>query len=81
MPKNTRTEEGEIEIEEPEPIYTLQEWRKRGYKVKKGEHALAAIEIWIPKKKNENTSESREEKEKFIKKKSYFFKQEQVEKE
>lgn len=77
------TEEGEIEIEEPEPIYTLQEWGKKGYSVKKGEHAIAAVEIWVTKKKQKEYDDKKSKEitttqKEFIKQKAYFFKRDQV---
>ena len=88
------TDDGEVEIDEPEPIYTLQEWGRQGYTVVKGQHAVAVIEIWIPRKKDEEkkkkTGKETESKEKdakeitirreFVKKKAYFFKKSQVKK-
>lgn len=79
------TDNGEIEVEEPEPIYTLQTWGKMGYSVIKGQHAVAAIEIWIPKtdSKDENKddadvkTESIKKKD-FVKKRAFFFKRDQV---
>lgn len=87
------TDNGEVEIDEPEPIYTLQEWGRMGYSVVKGEHAIAAIEIWIPRKDrksgtNDSTAEIRADspldiapqKQEFVKKRSFFFKRSQVKK-
>lgn len=87
------TDDGEVEIDEPEPIYTLQEWGRMGYSVVKGEHAVAAIEIWIPRKdrksgSGDSSSEIKADspldvtpkKPEFVKKKSFFFKRSQVKK-
>ena len=35
-----------IEAPEPEAIHTFAAWKARGYKVRKGEHAVARITIW-----------------------------------
>ena len=35
-----------IEAPEPEPFHTFQAWKSIGYKVRKGEHAIARIWIW-----------------------------------
>ena len=32
--------------QEPEELHTFQGWKERGYKVKKGEHAVARFSIW-----------------------------------
>lgn len=87
------TDNGEVEIDEPEPIYTLQEWGRMGYSVIKGEHAIAAIEIWIPRKdrrsdnndsepniKADSPLDSTLQKQEFVKKRSFFFKRSQVKK-
>ena len=47
-------------IPEPEPIHTFQMWKSLGFKVKKGEKAVAKITIWKytnGKKKEEETEE------------------------
>lgn len=87
------TDNGEVEIDEPEPIYTIQEWGRMGYSVIKGEHAIAAIEIWIPRKdrrsdnndsepniKADSPLDSTLQKQEFVKKRSFFFKRSQVKK-
>ena len=33
------------------PLHTLQGWASRGYKIKKGEHAVAETKLWKKKKK------------------------------
>lgn len=87
------TDEGEVEIDEPEPIYTLQEWGRKGYSVIKGQHCIAAIEIWLPRKQGKRADGSKEaalkisadsplditpKKQEFVKKKAFFFKRSQV---
>lgn len=64
------------------PIATYQEWKKRGYQVKKGEKSII-IFIWKHKDKkikNENTDNEEIEPEKYIKVKAYFFIKTQVSK-
>lgn len=44
-----------------EPIHTYQRWKEYGYQVKKGEKAIAKIQIWKPyakKEEQEKTSET-----------------------
>lgn len=36
----------ECEIDEIQPLYTVARWNKMGYKIKKGEHAIARFSIW-----------------------------------
>ena len=36
----------EIELKETEEIHTFAHWKENGYKVRKGEHAVAKIQIW-----------------------------------
>ena len=44
---NVELPDGSIrEINEPEPIHTFACWKGLGYSVKKGEHAVARINIW-----------------------------------
>lgn len=90
------TDDGELEIDEPEPIFTLKEWGNMGYSVIKGQHAIAGIEIWIPRKKEKKSDTEKEsipeiskdssfvditpKKQEFVKKKAYFFKRSQVQK-
>lgn len=33
-------------VNEPEPIHTFAVWKQLGFKVKKGQHAIATIRIW-----------------------------------
>ena len=64
-----------------------------GYSVVKGEHAVAAIEIWIPRKDRRSGNndsapqinadsplDSTPQKQEFVRKKSFFFKRSQVKK-
>lgn len=36
----------EIELKETEEIHTFNHWKANGYKVRKGEHAVAKFTIW-----------------------------------
>lgn len=67
------------------PLHTFNEWKKRGYIVKKGEHAVLKVAIWMPKtnkansKKAKEASEDDEGMDGFYQKVASFFKPEQVE--
>ena len=54
-------------INEPEPIHTINEWKRRGFFVKEGQKAIAHFSIW---KRGETD---------LFKKKAYFFSSSQVE--
>lgn len=77
-------EEGEREIQIPEEIKTFDEWKREGYIVQKGQHAVARFQIWMPKKgkkKQEQKQEQEQEEEKmkgFYKKVAFFFTVDQV---
>jgi hypothetical protein len=87
-------EDGEIGtveelIDEPEPIHTFADWKKRGYFVKKGEKAMARFTIWnFTEKASKLTKANRElagvDPEKpdphYYMKEACFFKASQVEK-
>lgn len=60
------TEEGTKVLEEPEEIYTVLEWNKKGFQVMKGETHIAECVIWKKDKGGrnaENPEESEEETE------------------
>lgn len=67
------------------PLHTFAEWNKRGYSVKKGEHAALKTEIWNyaqGKKKKESKKEENAEEETaghYYIKTAYFFTRAQVE--
>ncbi len=69
-------ENGEIEqIPEPIQIHTYKVWKDCGFTVKKGEHAVAAFDIWKHgRRKKDNESE-----EILFKSKAFFFSADQVE--
>lgn len=72
-------EDGERTIPEPEPIHTFQHWKECGYKVRKGEHAVAQLMIWkYTGDKNESEEQKKERGHCFLKK-SFFFAASQVE--
>ena len=66
-----------IEYRETEQIHTFAEWKNKGYKVIKGQKAVAKFPIWIPTKKktDNNKMEIR-----FWLKNSAWFSKSQVEK-
>ena len=71
------------QIPEPEEIHTFTGWLAHGYRVRKGEHAISAFNIWKYKKKNnkkddEETAEA-DDSIMFLTK-AFFFSPEQVEK-
>lgn len=70
------------QIELPEPIHTFQAWKSLGYKVKKGEKAVAKFPIWKHTSKTVVDEGTKEESEKtsIFMKTAAFFKASQVEK-
>lgn len=40
------------------PLHTLQGWASRGYKIKKGEHAVVETRLWKKKKKKKSDGEA-----------------------
>lgn len=67
-------------LELPEEIHTFAAWKAKGYKVKKGEHAIATFPIWKYTNKTVKTEDGEEEKkENMFLKVSAFFKRSQVE--
>ena len=74
-------EGNETEIQEIQPIHTYNGWKMRGYKVKKGEKAIAKFPIWkYTRKRKDETEEEAQEKGYCFMKMSAFFTDEQVEK-
>ena len=79
------TETGEtITVQEPEPIHTYAAWQEKGYQVRKGEKAIAAITIWKQGKayvtKDKETGEEVQKDGRMFQKTAYFFKASQVDK-
>lgn len=66
----------------PEEIHTYGEWRRRGYQVQKGEHAIARFPIWTfkPNKKQEQEEEEDPKSGRMFMKVAFFFKKDQVQK-
>ena len=63
-------------VKEPEEIHTFQAWKELGYKVKKGEHAIARFTIW---KHTSKENEDGKKEEHMFMKNACFFKASQVE--
>lgn len=64
-------------FKETEEIHTFMEWKRLGYKVKKGSKAITKLQIWVPTvKENEDGIKTT----KFWLKNSAFFSESQVEK-
>ena len=71
----------EREVQEPEEIHTYQAWKSRGFKVRRGEKAVAQFPIWKPATRKYETEDGEEESRGYMfLKKSAFFSQSQVEK-
>ena len=82
--KGTNVLGEEVEIKETEAIHTFATWKSMGYKVKKGQHAVASFPIWkhVAKKDTielEDGSEKDVDKSKMFMKVAAFFTAEQVE--
>lgn len=73
-------EGNEKQLEIPEPIHTFAMWKSMGYKVKKGEHAIAKFPIWKMSKAKKKADDDEEQKGRMFLKTSHFFKASQVEK-
>jgi hypothetical protein len=66
----------EYTFKETEQIHTFMEWKRLGYKVKKGNKAITKLQIWVPTvKENEDGVKTT----KFWLKNSAFFSESQVE--
>lgn len=51
------------EIELPEEIHTYAVWKRLGYQVKKGEHAITKFAVWVAKKSKTKQEDGKEDKE------------------
>jgi hypothetical protein len=69
----------QIEVKETEPIHTFAAWKQMGYKVKKGEKAVAQFTIWKHKSGKVDEETGEQGKDKMFMKKASFFTREQVE--
>lgn len=80
-----KDQDGERIVPMPEEIKSYNDWRKAGRQVKKGEHAVAKFQIWMPKKgkaKAEDEEEGKAEADApkgFYKKMTFFFTEGQTE--
>lgn len=78
-------EDGKLKkVPEPEEIHSFSRWKEYGYGVKRGEKAIAKVEIWKyadAKKKDESAPDEgeTEAKERIFKKTAFFFSSSQVE--
>lgn len=72
------------EVNVPEEIHTFQAWKKMGYIVNRGEHAIAKFPIWKfkpnGKKGEEEAEEDKEASGKMFMKIAFFFTANQVSK-
>ena len=70
----------EKRIEEHEQIHTFAEWKRNGFIVKRGEHAVDSFPIWKPVSRQVETEDGDEStEEKMIMVKAAFFAAHQVE--
>ena len=75
----------ESQIQMPEEIHTYNTWKRLGYQVQKGEHAVAKFPIWkykaVKKQQDDEAGdEEQPEKGKMFKKVAFFFTIDQVQK-
>ena len=79
-----KDENGERVVMMPEEIHTFAEWKRLGYMVQKGQHAVAKFPIWkrVSGKKQEEPKEDGEVEigGRFFMKMSFFFTKDQVKK-
>lgn len=66
-------------VPEPEEIHSFSRWKECGYGVKKGEKAIAKVEIWKYAESKKPESDEEETKERIFKKSAFFFSASQVE--
>lgn len=59
-------------LAEPEPIHTFQRWKELGFKVKKGEHAIAKFGIWKYAGKAPEDDEEEDTRRMFMKTSCFF---------
>lgn len=77
-------EQGKLALSDdlPEPIHTYQGWKSMGFKVKKGEHAIAKFAIWTPvkqKRKDDDADDDKKPKMRMYLETACWFKSSQVE--
>lgn len=63
-----------------ENLFTFQEWKERGYSVKKGEHAFIKTKLWKFKKVKDEQEDGEENEKRFVLATAALFTPEQVEK-
>lgn len=71
------------QVRKPEPIHTFQSWKRLGFQVQKGEHAIAKFPIWKYRVAGRQEDEQEEDQPKVgkgrcFKKVAFFFTAEQV---
>ena len=65
------------------PLFTFKEWKRRGYQVRRGEHAALTCDIWRHKEKKgsipmEDGNDKEVDESHFYKHKAFLFTKEQV---
>lgn len=76
-----KDEQGEREVLMPEEIHTYNAWKKLGYQVQKGEHAVAKFPVWkfkANKKQEQEVDEEQEVSGRCFMKVAFFFTMGQV---
>lgn len=84
--------ESDLESGDLPELHTFNEWKRAGYVVRKGEHAVLSCYIWMPRTGSKNKAQQAEYipvdadgddaatvKSSFYKKLAFFFRAEQVE--
>lgn len=62
-----------------EPLHTFAKWKEMGFKVKKGEHAIATTKLWKRKAMKVTDDEGEKEENRFFLAKAFLFSLNQVE--
>ena len=66
-------------VKEPAQLHTFYAWKKKGYKVKQGEHAITKIDIWKRTQNDSDDKDGDDKKLSFMKMAMFFFADSQVE--
>ncbi len=66
-------------VKEPAQLHTFFAWKKKGYKVKHGEHAITKLDIWKLASKDSKGTDEEDKEKSFMKKTMFFFTDSQVE--
>ena len=69
----------EVKIPEPEEIHTFMRWKELGYKVQKGEKAVASLPIWKHAAKVNKETGEEEDARMFVKVSAFFARHQVVE--